>query len=353
MQAIFVGSTGGHPGQTLATWALITKLKERGLKVGFLKPYGLIRGEAPTPSGSSCDPDVQLMREAFGFEESDEALCPITASENLLAEMVKESGGSLMERIRIAFDEVSQEKDAVVIMGAKEIFFDGGLSELPDSTLVREFNASVLLVDRYQKDHMTLFSLLSLNSFLEGRVKSVILNHVPPEKLDHVEGKIIPFLQEKGLQSLVAVPEDEILAAQTVYSIAEVAGGKILCCAEKDGNLVTTVTIGSKLLEGPLSIFKQVYNKIVLIGLNAGPQGKRQISGIVLTGGKPPGEILLRVAREQSIPLILTAADTFQVMEKLEKGNPPMGRRDEFRVHQFLKLIAQHSAGDRWVEALL
>ncbi len=353
MQAIFVGSTGNQPGQTLATWALVIKLKEKGLRIGFFKPYGLLPGGLPTPSGPLCDPDVLLMRETIGFQEPDEAVCPITVSENLAPEGSGGSGEPLIEKIQESFQRVSAGKDVVVIMGGKEIFFGGGLSGLSDSALVKEFDASVLLVDRYQKDHLTLYSLLSLNSFLDGRVKSAILNHVPSEKVDHVKGKLFPLLREKGLKSIVPVPEDPILAAQTVYSIAGIVEGQIICCPEKEGNLVATSTIGSKSLEGPLSIFKQMYNKIILVGLGPGEHNEKPVAGILITGGKPPSEILLRVARDHSIPMILTQVDTFQAMEKLEKVKPPMGKKDEFRIRQFIKLISQESGGDSWVEVLL
>jgi len=354
MRAIFVGSTGNQPGQTLATWALAIKLKEKGLRVGFFKPYGLLAGTFPPPSGDPlCDSDVLLMRETLGLEESNEALCPITVSENIVPDISGGSGEPLIAKIQESFQRVSAGKDVVVIMGAKEIFFGGGLSGLSDSALVKEFDASVLLVDRYEKDHMTLYSLLSLNSFLDGRVKSAILNHVPPEKIGHVKGKIIPFLQEKGLKSIIPISEDPILSAQTVYSIAGVVGGQIIGSPEKENNLVETSTIGSKHLEGSLSIFKQVYNKIILVGLNPGDASEKPVAGIILTGGKPPGEILLRVARDRSIPIILTPADTFQAMEKMEKVRPPMGKKDEFRVRQFLRLIDREAGEDRWVEALL
>lgn len=353
MRVIFVGSTGNQPGQTLATWALTVRLKEKGLKVGFFKPYGLLPGMVPSAAGPLCDADVLLMRETLDLPEPHEVLCPIAVSENAVPTGLADSGEPFREKIQRSFQQVSAGKDVVVIMGAKEIFFGGGLSGLSDSTLVKEFNASVLLVDRYEKDHMTLYSLLSLNSFLDGRVKSAILNHVPPDKMDHVKKRVIPFLQEKGLKSITAVPQDPILEAKTVYSIAGIVGGEIIGSSEKEGNLVETSTIGSKHLEGSLSIFKQVYNKIILIGLSPGEGAERPVAGIILTGGKFPSEILLRVARERSIPVILTAADTFQAMEKLEKAKPPMGKKDEFRIQRFLRLIDREAGGDRWVEALL
>jgi len=78
----------------------------------------------------------------------------------------------------------------------------------------------------------------------------------------------------------VAVPEDPILASLTVSSIADFMGGEILCCPELEGNLVRTSTIGSNFLEGPLGIFKQVYNKVILVGLETGETGGKPVVGL-------------------------------------------------------------------------
>jgi BioD-like phosphotransacetylase family protein len=354
MRSIFIGSTGGEPGQTLATWALAIRLRERGLKVGFFKPYGLLPQTGTLSQGAFCDSDVLLFRQLLDLSDPEEVLCPVTLPENDSGpEMAGNPGEQLIEKIRGAFQEVSRNKDALLIMGAKEIFFGGEGSGLSDSLLVKLFDTSVLLVDRYQRDNLTFYSLLSLNSFLDGRVKTAILNHAAPDRLDHVKAKVVPFLKEKGLKSVVAVPEDPILAGLTVSTIAEITEGKILCCPELEGNLVHTSTIGSNCLEGPLSIFKQVYNKVILVGLDPMGAAGKPVVGIILTGGKTPSELVLKVARDRSVPLILTRADTFQVMENLEKARPALRLNDEFKVRQFLRLIDQEMGPSRWVEDLL
>jgi BioD-like phosphotransacetylase family protein len=353
MRSIFIGSTGGEPGQTLATWALAIRLKEKGGSVGFFKPYGLLPDLGPSTAGVFCDSDVLLIKEVLGLSEPAEALCPVMLTEDLISEVSGSHAERVIEKIKGAFQETASGKDVILIMGAKEIFFGGGLSGLSDSVLVKLFDASVLLVDRYQRDNMTLYSLLSLNSFLDGRVKSAIINHVSPEKMDHVKTNVIPFLTEKGMKSVAAVPEDPILAALTVFTIAELVEGQILRCPERGGNLVETFTIGSKHLSDSLAIFKQVYNKIILVGLSQPGQMEKTIAGIILTGGKSPGEVVLRIAQERVIPLILTKADTFQTMERLEKAKASLGLKDEFKVRRFLSLIGQAMTADQWVEALL
>ncbi len=353
MHTIFIGSTGSSPGQTLATWALAVRLREKGMKVGFFKPYGLVPDLGPSSEGGVCDADVVLMKSFLGLTEGVEVLCPVMLTENLIPEISAGQGDDLAEKIHRAFQAISQGKDVVLIMGAKEIFFGGGLSGLSDSVLVKRFDASVLLVDGYQRDNLTFYSLLSLNSFLDGRVKSAIINHVPLDKMDHVCTKVIPFLKDKGLRSVVAVPEDPILAAFTVAAIAELIDGQILCCLEQKENLIETFTIGARHLEGPLSIFRQVYNKIIMVGLVQADEQKSTIGGIILTGGKSPSELVLKVARERSIPLVLTRGDTFQTMERLERVQPFLSLREEFKVHRFLQLVELEKDADQWVEALL
>jgi len=353
MRSIFIGSTGGEPGQTLTTWALATQLKEKGLQVGFIKPYSLLPDTGPSAEGGFCDSDTLLIKQVLGLTEPEEVLCPVTLTENLIPEVTGDHREKLLEKIKRAFQEISPGKDIVLIMGAREIFFGDALSGLSDSVLVKLFDASVLLVDRYQRDNMTVYSLLSLNSFLDGRVKSAVINHVPPEKMDHLKAKVIPFLKGKGLKSVVAVPENPVLSALTVSTLASLVDGQVLCCPEQVGNLIETFTIGSKHLEGPLTIFKQVYNKIILAGLSQAGEEKTTVGGIILTGGKIPGEAVLRVARERSIPLILSRADTFKTMEKLEKARPSLTWKDEFKVQKFLELIEQEMGPNEWVDALL
>ena len=123
--------------------------------------------------------------------------------------------------------------------------------------------------------------------------------------------------------------------------------------SEREGNLVETSTIGSKCLEGSLSLFKQVYNKVILLGLGPTGVNKKSVVGIILTGGKIPSESTVRVACEHSIPLILTRCDTFKVLECLESAKPTLKIRDAFKVRQFFKLIEQEMGPSRWVEDLL
>ncbi len=352
MPTIFIASTGGSAGRSLATWALANKLKERALRVGFFKPYTTQPANA-APGEGMIDPDLLLLREVLHLQEPDNLLCPVCLSPEMLSQISKKEAEALWGKIQEAFQEVSRTKDIILAMGGQEIFWGEGSADFSDSILVKKFNAVVLLLDHYQKDNLTMFSLLSLNSFLEGRVRTAFLNHVPWEKIAHLKNKLVPFLQGKGIKAVIPIPEDSILSANSVEAITALIDGAIICGEEYKGNLIKDFTIGAKHLSGALSIFKQVYNRVILLRLSEKEIEYSPVGGIILTGGKKPGEILLRVAQEASLPLILTKLDTFQTVEIIEKKKPVLSVKDSFKVQRFLQLISQESPQDDWLEALL
>jgi len=353
MPMIFIASTGGSAGRSLAAWALAKKLKEKKLRVGFFKPFTLRPPNKISPKDEATDPDLLLLKEVLQLEEPDNLLCPVQLTPDLLSQISKKEVELLWEKIQQSFREISRTKDIILAMGGKEIFWGEGIPDFSDSILVKKFNAAVILLDHYQKDNLTMFSLLSLNSFLEGRVRTAILNHIPSEKMAHIKDKLIPFFQGKGIKSVVPIPEDSILAANSVEAIAELIEGEIICGIEYKGNLIQDFTIGAKHLTGAISIFKQVYNRVILLRLPEQGTEQAAVGGIILTGGKKPGEILLRVAQEASLPLILTRLDTFQTVERMEKTKPILSVKDSFKVNRFLELIAQESPQEEWLEALL
>ena len=111
MNSIFIGSTGNEPGQTLAAWALASRLKEKGLKVGFFKPYGLLPNREPAAGEFLYDPDVLLLKQVLGLTEEGETLCPVMLTDNIISEVTGSKGEELLRRIDEAFQEAIESSD--------------------------------------------------------------------------------------------------------------------------------------------------------------------------------------------------------------------------------------------------
>ncbi len=352
MAFLFIGATGDHAGHSIVIWAIARRLLETGLNVGFLKPFGTypIRKE-----GVWTDRDALLLKEALNLQESFDRICPYPLSEGAWRE---QGTHEIIEGIKSVARELSTGKDIVIVMGSRHIFFDDASSGVSDIFLNTELKADFLLVDRYRKTSKSIYSILSVGSLLKGRIKGVIINRVPPEKLDEVKYQMIPSLIQKGIPITTALPEDPVLSLRSLREIREVLNGEILLGEEYLDQPVGGITVGSSDLKEELLLFKKVYNKLILLkpfSLDAESKesaSPRSIAGIILTGGRNPAPQVLQAAKNAMIPIILVKDDTFAAMERLEKSTPALSPRDEAKVRRFTEMMDRDDALDRLLQSI-
>ncbi len=350
MSSLFIGSTGNHAGMSLLTWAIARRLRERGLNVGFMKPFGT---QPVRIHGVWTDQDAFLLKEALNLQEPFERICPYLVSENGWREKDK---GVIVEELRGLAQELSTEKDILLIMGTQHIFFDESFCPVPDTSLINALQSDTILVNRYQQPSTSLYSILSVSSLLKERLKGVLLNRVSPEMLEDITNRTIPSLSQKGIPIITAVPEDPLLSFQTLGDIKETLDGKIICEKESLGKPVGGMTVSSVDLEGELRIFRRVYNKIVLLEPSS-PDAEtgvapRAVAGILLTGGRIPPSQALKACEKARVPLILVEEDTFSAQELLEQHPPGLSPRDESKMRYFTELLDRNGSLDTLLQSL-
>jgi BioD-like phosphotransacetylase family protein len=350
MSFLFIGSTGNHAGISLLTWAIAQRLVEKGLNVGFMKPFGT---QSVRVDGVWTDQDAFLLKEALNLQESFERICPYLVSEDGWREKDK---AVIVEELRGLAQELSSENDILLIMGTQHIFFDESLYPLPDTSLINALQSDTILVNRYQQPSSSLYSVLSVFSLLKERLKGVLLNRVPSEMLDDITDRIIPSLSHKGIPIITAVPEDPALSFQTLGDVNEILDGKVLCEEESLGKPIGGMTVSSADLEEELIIFRRVYNKIVLLEpsppdteTGAAP---RAITGILLTGGRTPPLQAVKACEKAHIPLILVEEDTFSAQERLEQHPPRLSPKDESKMRHFTEFLDRNGALDTLLQSL-
>jgi len=343
MISVFIGSTGEGTGQTLAAWCIGLALRNRKLSLGFLKPFA----PAAHPEGTLApDPDQSLMKSVLGLSDND-VKAPPPPSGAMVGPI---PDPQWMAQIESCYQEMIAARDAVIVMGSKNIFYDSGGPVLMDSNFVQQQDVPVLLMDRFNKESLTIYSVLAINSFLNGRVRGVVINRVPADQLEAVRSHCVPFLTSKGVDVVAVVPEDRVLSAMTVRNVVEILGGRIIANPDKMENMVDRFALGSPLFEGPAAIFKRVYNKVVLLGSEEDEPPASRVSGVVITGGRLCAEAVLEVAVEQEIPLISVPSDTFTAMDRLEHSRVHLTERDEFKALRFKQWLDTSVGIDRLIQ---
>jgi uncharacterized protein len=343
MAFVFIGTTGDQAGQSLVTWALARRLSEKGLSIGFFKP----RGTTPIcQNGFYIDSDALLFKEVFDLPAPLEKICPGIFSEQAMS---PGDNQRQVEEIKALALEAAAGKDALLVIGSKHLFFDDAPHALPDALLISELQADLVLIHHFKKISTTIYSLLSIISLLRERVKSVIINRVPAENIPDLKNQIIPILSQKGVPSVVVLPEDPVFSFRNVGRIKEILEGQIICGEALLGRTVVGMTVGTGALSGGLHIFKRVYNKIILLG--PGNDGQ-EVVGIILTGNRRPADQVLEAAQKSGIPLILVKEDSFGVKERLEHSTPFLTPADETKMLHFTAMLDRDDALNGIVRSL-
>jgi BioD-like phosphotransacetylase family protein len=348
MSFLFIGSTGDRAGHTLIAWAIARRLVEKGMRVGFIKPFGT---DPVHIHGQWTDQDAFLFREALSLSDPLERICPYLVSDETWR---RKGNDEILEELKTLAREVSEGKDVVVILGSKHIFFDDAACPIPDVTLIPELNAEFILVHRYRKVSKAIYSILSVSSLLRERIRGIVLNRVPQEEIREIQAQLVPTLRAKGIPIFAALPEDPVLSFSSLREVGEVLEGQWLW-GEDLGKPVGGMTVGASDLTEALLLFKRAYNKIILLEPMKNSDAAttpRPVAGIVLTGGRTPAPQLLQSAKSANVPLLLVKQDTFPALERLEQSTSRLSSGDDIKVRHILELMDHEGVLDKLLEPI-
>jgi uncharacterized protein len=348
MPFLFVGSTGDRAGHSLIAWAIARRLVEKGISVGFIKPFGT---DPVHMHGQWTDQDAFLFKEALNLSEPLERICPYLVSDETWR---RKGNDEILEELKTLAGEVSEAKDVVLILGSKHIFFDDAACPIPDVTLIPELNAEFILVHRYRKASKAIYSILSVSSLMRERVRGIVLNRVPPEEIGDIQTRLVPSLREKGIPIVAALPEDPVLSFRSLREVGEALEGQWLLGQELE-RPVGAMTVGSTDLSEGLRLFKRAYNKIILLEPTtntADATAPRPVVGIVLTGGRSPAPQLLQAAQRAHVALLLVKQDTFPALERLEQSTSHLSPGDDVKVRHIIEMMDHEGALNRLLESI-
>lgn len=112
---LFITGTDTGVGKTMVTAALACYFRQRGLKVGVMKPCETGVNDPQQPGD-----DARLLRWAAGSADADELVAPYRFREPLAPALAAERAGTLIDPTRMvaACAELSQGKDLMLVEGA-------------------------------------------------------------------------------------------------------------------------------------------------------------------------------------------------------------------------------------------
>lgn len=149
MVGLYIGSTTGYSGKNLLAMALGLKLKESGLKVGYMKPVGAV----PHMDGDKPgDADAAFIQEVLGLEQDSAKVTPVLVTRDFTIKAFSEDMGDLMPSITESYEELSQNKDVMIIGGSGSYLSSGTYCGVSGPDVARAMGAKTILVDRYSNE---------------------------------------------------------------------------------------------------------------------------------------------------------------------------------------------------------
>lgn len=338
MKSLFIASALGYTGKSLVAICLGKILMERGVKVGYFKPYGTL---PVMKKDRVVDEDADCIAEQLKLDDDMADICPVILTHELQYGIFKGKSANPREKILAAFERVSKGKDVVFAGGGRTIY--EGIS-MGYSTLdfIEETNSNFLLIDKYEENRGLDFSIY-WKERLGNKFLGIIINMVDPENMDYLRKLIVPFLEKRGVPVIGMMPHDAVLSAITVGDLAEALGAQLYTGRDRRDNLVHQFMIGAMNMEAALSRFRKVQNKCVVTG---GDRMDLQLAALetntkclVLTGGITPHPLIHSKADELHIPIIVVPYDTASAISRIDavSGRPRM--REPRKIERAIKLF--------------
>jgi hypothetical protein len=290
-----------------------------------------------------ADPNVIVAQRTLKLEDPLELICPVIITQDLIIQAYKGKLENLTERIIQSFNKLSKDKDIVLIEGGESVQ-QGIFVGASDFTLSEILNSRVIVIDRFSPD-LSVDSVLMTKKILDKNLLGVILNCVPPADINFVNNRIAPFLKQKKIDVLGVIPFDDVLGSVSIKELSQTLGGELLCCRDKENDLVQRFSIGAMNVEKALDYFKRTRNKAVITG---GDRADIQLAALetstrllILTGNLYPNDIIIAKAEERKIPIMVVRGDTLGAIEKIEKTVRQLGLRGDEKIERGMELIAQ------------
>jgi BioD-like phosphotransacetylase family protein len=317
MKSIVVTSTAPYSGKSGVCIALIGLLEERGLDVGYFKPYGTMPS---TLSARDSDLDAVYVNELLKRPGPADSACAVVRTRTFVEDVMAGRIGSRTDVVVAAFGRASEGRDVMVIEGPSSVS-QGKAVCLSVCEVVDLLDARAVVVEK-SGGLVIPDALLHIAECLGERMAGVVYNgvreHERPAVLDHTK----PFLEGRGLSFFGTIAHDPMLSSVTVGEIVESLGAAVLCGEERMDLDVESFMVGAMGQDKALRFFRRKANKAVITG---GDRADVQLAALetstnllILTGNMPPSAHVLARADELGVPMVMVDVDTLTAVERME-----------------------------------
>lgn len=342
MTGIYIGSTTHRAGKSLLAFSVGVLLQRAGFRVGYMKPIGRI---AQTVDEVVGDVDAMVAQELIGQYAAPDVLSPVMMPKNLhslaIFEGTRKSGNTLA-CIAKAYNQLAEEKDAMVVCGTGTFPATGQFCEADGLAITRHLRLKTVLIERYN-GRINYDALLYLKSILGDDLLGVVLNDVPVEETVEATRLLIPYLAHWGITTLGVIPREPRLSAIRISELAQGLSGWIVAGNRNASRCVESFFIGTMQVDNFMTHLRCHQDSAVIVG---GDRTDLQLAALytscpclVLTGNFTPTELIRTRAESMGVPLICVREHAYTVARNMAAIIKGRKLRDLFQINLGISLV--------------
>ncbi len=353
MKSLYITSVEEYSGKTAICLALGKLYQERGLNIGYLKPFSL----RPWRIGDKiADEDAAFVIDILGVNAKPWEMSPVVVTKEILRDyLTSKDKIDFMPQVIEAVKFLEKKKDLLLLEGGSSLR-EGYVVNLPTTKVAKELGSAILVVVKYCDDACLLDDVLSAKFRLPDSLTGVVINRVPEHAMDFVKNIAVPFLEGEGVPILGVLPNDRELAALSVGEIIKVLDAEVLTSCRNEDSLVEALMVGAMTENAAIRRFRKQQNKAVITG---GDRTDIQLAAmetsttcLILTGNLHPNNLIIKQAENMCVPILLVPGNTMETVEALDRifGKTRLGQKE--KLDKFLAYVKDNIDLERLDKAL-
>jgi BioD-like phosphotransacetylase family protein len=357
---VFLAATGQNRGKTTTSLGLLAAIRDRGLRLGFVKPVGQ---RYLVVDGTRADEDAVLMRSVFSLPDELNDMSPVTLPRHFTTDFIMgRVDEDLAAEVTAACDRVATDRDVVVIEGTGHAGV-GAVVGLSNARAAAILGAPVIIVSEggvgRPIDEIVLNHALFASAGVD--VLGAVVNKVDTESHPQLPEILDRGLAQHGVQLLGCIPYSEFLANPSLELIATHLDGELLAGEATPGSTIGWVAIGAMQAEHAVELLRDRTllitpgdrDDLVRAAIEINRSGSvPRVIGIILTGGFRPRDSVLKELRDAGIFAYLVRTDTYRTAQAVDEILVKTHAADVEKIDTIIELVGGALDVDRLLARL-
>jgi BioD-like phosphotransacetylase family protein len=358
---VFLAATGQNRGKTTTSLGLLAAIRDRGLRLGFLKPVGQ---RYLVVDGTRADEDAVLMSRVFDLPDALDDVSPVTLPRRFTTDYILgRIGDDLPAQIERAYRAVATDRDIVVIEGTGHAGV-GAVVGVSNARVAALLDAPVIIVSEGGIGRPIDEIVLNCALFEAhgARVIGAVVNKVDVDSHPHLPDVLGRGLAQHGVELLGCIPYSELLANPSLELVATHLDGELLTGEAGPNQTIGWVAIGAMhavhavelLRDRTLVITPGDREDLLRMALEVNRVSTRgpRVIGVVLTGGFRPPQAILDELAAAGMFSYLVGTDTYRTAQAVEQILVKTHADDTEKIDTIIELVGRAVDVDALVASL-